>query len=160
MSLTSNFRSASVTRMEGYCTRREDRFASAACCMPHTGYPHGRIFPGFVVVERIGPGREINCPGYEPGRLSLYFCVARKDARPVDVYARVLPRTFCRPSWDTNNNPKISGAQALKPHESEVLSCTPTAMSTRVIFRVLFNFLKLHNISTAVPKGSYKLNFL
>lgn len=42
---------------------------------------HGGIFPGFVVVERIGPGREINRLGYEPGRFSLYFCVARKDAR-------------------------------------------------------------------------------
>lgn len=66
---------------------------------------HDGIFPGFVVVEQIGLGCEINRLGYEPGRLSLYFCVARKDA-PVDVYACSRGPFVNLP----DTNPKISGA--------------------------------------------------
>lgn len=105
MSLTSNFRSA-LRNLDGGILYAQGRSIRKRC-MPHTAW---RDIPRICSRRtRIGPWRsEINRLGYEPGRLSLYFCVARKDA-PVDVYAR--SRGLFAGLPDTNKNPKISGVR-------------------------------------------------
>lgn len=57
---------------------------------------------------RSGMMREINRLGYEPGRLSFYFCVARKDAR-----RRLCAFLLLVDFPDTNNNLKFGGAHRI-----------------------------------------------
>lgn len=58
--------------------------------------------------DRSGMMREINHLGYEPGHLSFYFCVARKDAR-----RRLCAFLLLVDLPDTNNNLKFGGVRRI-----------------------------------------------
>lgn len=96
--------------------------------------------------------REINHLGYEPGRLSFYFCVARKDAR-----RRLCAFLLLVDLTDTNNNLSLA-KHAVILRICKYILVHPDYLSKLLCeFDVLFKFF-LYYLSTRIISHVYIYN--